>query len=394
MPIFRVVTPVRARARSSRIAAILLAGAAALLPADPSVESSDASAVTASVEPTGGSGVAALEAFADPTAIWGPGIEAEIERAYRETFRTYVVDGRIMTLRMPFAQNFERQELAGTELIIYGDGKADPRVLWNRIDTILASPGFSDYVAELRDGREKVIVFDLPTQTWRASRDLFDLAGMKAGAYRGLPHRPYVYHNGAGVEPSDVYNYLYSVGRVGMDCSGFVWHILASVAESQGLDLGAVLARTLGVRGGKDPSFYVGTQFFDSDSHQLIQVRDRIRNLRPGDVMLFRSQDGRAGHSAVIQSIDLDEGVLRYLQSTDEAPQLMRGVHASYVFFDPAAPDISLSDPSLEWSQQRFAPFPGEYASAFSNDGERYRADFGAGGGKVVRLRAMVGLFP
>ncbi len=337
---------------------------------------------------------AALEAFADPTAIWGAGIEAEIERAYRQSFRTYMIAGSIMTLRMPFAQNFERQELAGTELIIHGDGKADPRFLWDRIDTILESPDFQRYLDALRDGREKVVIFDLPTRSWRTSRDLFDLAGMKAGSYRGLPHRPYVYVNGEGIEPRDVYNYLYNIGRVGMDCSGFVWHILTTVAEGRGLNLGQILARTLGVRGGKDPSFYVGTQFFDSNSHQLIQVDDHLHNLRPGDVMLFRSQDGRAGHSAIIQSVDLTNGVIRYLQSTDEAPQDERGVHDSYVYFDPADSDARLSDPELEWSQQRFAPFPGEYASAFSDDGERYRADFGEGGGKVVRLRAMVDLFP
>lgn len=338
--------------------------------------------------------LAALEAFADPEAIWGAGIEAEIERAYRQSFQTYMIDGSIMTLRMPFAQNFERQELAGTELIIYGDGKADPQFLWARIDEILESDDFQRYLAALRDGREKVMIFDIPTQTWRTSRDLFDLAGMKAGAYRGLPHRPYVYVDGDGVEPADVYNYLYSIGRVGMDCSGFVWHILASVAESQGLDLGRVLAPTLGVRGDKDPSFYVGTQFFDSNSSQVLQVSEEIHNLAPGDIMLFRSHDGRAGHSAIIQSIDFEAGVLRYLQSTDEAPQETRGVHESFVYFDPDDPTVRLSDPSLEWSQERFAPFPGEYASAFSNDGERYRADFGEGGGKVVRLRAMDGLFP
>ncbi|MFW5827645.1 MAG: peptidoglycan endopeptidase [Alkalispirochaeta sp.] len=337
---------------------------------------------------------AALEAFADPAAIWGEGIEAEIERAYRQSFQTYMIDGSIMTLQMPFAQNFERQELAGTELIIYGDGKADPRFLWDRIDEILESADFQRYLDVLGDGREKVVIFDLPTGTWRTSTDLFDLAGMKAGSYRGLPHRPYVYVTGDGVEPRDVYNYLYGIGRVGMDCSGFVWHILTTVAEGGGVDLGRILARTLGVRGDRDPSFYVGTQFFDSNSQHLIQVEDYLHNLRPGDVMLFRSRDGRAGHSAIIQSVDMTKGVIRYLQSTDEAPQDERGVHDSYIYFDPERRDARLSDPELEWSQQRFAPFPGEYASAFSDDGERYRADFGEGGGKVVRLRAMVGLFP
>jgi hypothetical protein len=334
----------------------------------------------------------ALHAFADPAAVWGDGVESEIEKAYRASFRTYVIDGKFMTLRMPFAQNHERQELAGTELIIHGDGKADPAVLWEEIDTLLATADFKRYLDVLSDGKEKVIVFDLPSRSWRESRELFDLAGMRVGAYRGLPYRPYVYVTGQGVRPVDVYNYLYSVGRLGMDCSGFVWHILSTVAEGAGIDLGGELAHTLGVRQDEDPSFYVGTQFFDSNSRQLIQVEDEIRNLRPGDVMLFRSLDGRAGHSAVIQSINYESGVIRYLQSTDEAPQEERGVHESYIYFDPAHPETRLGDPSLEWTQQRFAPFPGEYASAFSNDGERYRADFGNGGGKVVRLKPMADL--
>ncbi len=393
MPILKVMTGLRVRASVPFPAVILLfAGAVGGF-------STDHAAVQTAEPDAGAAGngtVAArevLEAFADPEAVWGAGIEAEIERAYRETFRTYMIDRRIMTLRMPFAQNFERQELAGTELVIEGDGKADPHFLWTRIDSILESPDFRGYLEALRDGREKVVIFDLPTQTWRVSRELFDIAGMKTGAYRGLPHRPYVYVTGNGADATDIYNYLYSVGRVGMDCSGFVWHILSSVAESRGVDLGRILARTLGVRDGKNASFYAGTQFFDSESRQLIQVADEIRNLRPGDVMLFRSRDGRAGHSAVIQSIDFERGVVRYLQSTDEAPQETRGVHESFIYFDPDHPETRLNDPSLQWSQMRFAPFPGEYASAFSNDGERYRADFGAGGGKVVRLTAMEGLF-
>ena len=81
----------------------------------------------------------ALEVFADPAAIWGEGIEAEMGRAYSACFGAYLVDGKIMTLRMPFAQYFERQELAGTELVIDGDGKADRVFLWKRVDVILRS---------------------------------------------------------------------------------------------------------------------------------------------------------------------------------------------------------------------------------------------------------------
>jgi hypothetical protein len=91
-------------------------------------------------------------------------------------------------------------------------------------------------------------------------------------------------------------------------------------------------------------------------------------------------------HSAIIQSVDMRKGIVRYLQSTDEAPLNERGVHESLIYFDSAHPETALSDPSLVWSQNRYPPFPGEQASAFSDDGERYRA---YGGGRVVRLRVL-----
>jgi hypothetical protein len=94
-------------------------------------------------------------------------------------------------------------------------------------------------------------------------------------------------------------------------------------------------------------------------------------------------------HSAIVQSVDFSAGIIRYLQCTDEAPLAQRGVHDSYIHFDPARPAISLGDPSLVWSQTRYPPFPGEKASPFSDDGERYRAYPELGGGRVVRLKAL-----
>ena len=93
------------------------------------------------------------------------------------------------------------------------------------------------------------------------------------------------------------------------------------------------------------------------------------------------------GHAAVIQSVDFSAGIIRYLQCTDEAPLNERGVHDSFIFFDPARTNVSLSDPSLTWTKRRYPPFPGERVSAFSDDGERYRAFPELGGGRVVRLR-------
>jgi hypothetical protein len=219
---------------------------------------------------------------------------------------------------------------------------------------------------------------------------------MKAGSYRGLPHRPYVFATGRGIEEKDVYNYLYCIGLVGMDCSGFVWFILSYIGRQGGLDLGRLFSRELGVPRGVDPSWYVGTSFFNSNSSQIISVKDEIRNLRPADIILFRAANGGMAHSAIIQSIDFTNGVIRYLQCTDEAPLQERGAHESFIYFDPDNTDISLSDPRLQWTQKRFAPFPGEKDSPFSDDGERYRAfkelapSGSLSGGRVVRIRVLV----
>jgi hypothetical protein len=174
-----------------------------------------------------------------------------------------------------------------------------------------------------------------------------------------------------------------------MDCSGFVWHVLSYVAKQGGLDLGNALRRSLGVPRGDDPAWYVGTSFFNSKSSQITAVQDKIKNLRPADIILFRGSDGSIAHSAVIQSVDFKRGIIRYLQSTDEAPLPERGVHESFIRFDPADTEIPLSDISLNWTQQRQAPFPGEKASPFSDDGDRYRAFGELGGGRVVRLRLL-----
>jgi hypothetical protein len=333
-----------------------------------------------------------IAAFSDPARIWGHGVESVIEEAYREAFKTVIIGGRIMNLRLPFAENNERSDLTDQGWEIPGGGKADPRYLWGTIGKILKSGDFLNYTNALIDGREKVIVFDIPAKTWTVSLDFFDIARMKAGAYQGLPHRPYVLVSGSGIQESDVYNYLYCVGWTGMDCSGFVWHVLSYVARRGGVDLGLSLRRSIRNPHGSNPSWYVGTKFFNSTNRELITVKDEIRSLRPADVLLFRGEDGSMVHSAIIQSVNFSTGVIRYLQSTDEAPLAERGIHESFITFDPNHPERSLKDPSVSWNQKRYPPFPGEKASPFSNDGERYRAYAEKGGGKVVRLRIMEGI--
>jgi hypothetical protein len=328
---------------------------------------------------------------------WGRGVEAAIESAYRACFRTFVIGDRILTLRIPFGENNDRAELAGNGLSIRGGGKADPRLLWDEIGKLLAAPDFAAYQASLSDGAEKAIVFDLSKRSWEENRDLFLLTRAKAGLYPGLPHKPVVLSEGEGLDAAAVYDYLFAVGGLGMDCSGFVWHSLTTVARAGGLDLARVFGRQAGSPSPTTTSLYIGTWFFTPNNKAFDLVDDRIDRLQPADIIVFRDEKGVPVHSAVIQSIDLKAGRLRYLQSTDEAPRNQRGVHESYINFDPAAPRTRLGDPSVIWLQTREAAFSGEPASTFMDDGARYRAwtnegvyaRTGRGGGFVVRLKAL-----
>jgi hypothetical protein len=330
----------------------------------------------------------ALRTFSDPSRLWGNGIERVIEEAYRQCIRTKIIDGRVMNVRLPFAMNNDRDALIPSRLDVLEDGKGSPDLLWPSIEEILASHEFAEYIRALSSGREKVIIFDMAQRKWSTSTDLFLIARIKAGSYKGIPHRPYVLTSGRGALESDVYNYLYCIGFVGMDCSGFVWHVLDYIGKQGGIDLSRTMAPAMGLPRDADLSRYVGTSFLNSRNPQIIAVNDEIRNLRPGDIMLFRDIEGVIVHSAVIQSIDRANGVLRYVQCNNVAPLDERGVHDSYIYFDPSNPAASLKDPSLHWSQKRFAPYSGEEIP-WADDGERYRYVLN-GGGRVVRLQALI----
>jgi hypothetical protein len=215
---------------------------------------------------------------------------------------------------------------------------------------------------------------------------------MSSGAYVQLPHEPWVLTGGQGIRQSDIYNYLYCMGLVGIDCSGFVWQTLCYVADKAGVDLPARFRRILGAPSGDTANYYVGTSFYNSGSKALENIDPKIKNLRPGDILLFITQDGSAIHSAIIQDVDFSKGIITYMQSTDEAPSDERGVHESTISFDPARPELSLKDPDVTWNQQRDPPFPGEMESPYSNDGARFRAFPEKGGGKVVRLKILATL--
>ena len=328
-----------------------------------------------------------LASFSDPTRIWGNGIESVIERAYRQFFITRIIGDRVMNIRMPFAMNNERDFMVKENWEIFMDGKGDPQKIWTAIEEILDSKEFEEYINALSSGREKVIIFEMNERKWSMQTDIFVIARIKSGAFRGLPHRPYVLTSGNGALESDVYNYLLCIGFVGLDCSGFVWHILDYIGMQGGINLGAVLSGALGAPRGSEAARYAGTAFFGSKNQQLVQVNDEIRNLRPADILLFKDIDGTIVHSAIIQSIDLKKGVIRYLQCTNVAPIFERGAHESFIYFDPANTAVSLKDPSLHWTQRRAPPFAGEDIP-FSGDGEIFR--YKLNGGKVVRLRALV----
>jgi hypothetical protein len=330
-----------------------------------------------------------LSAYSDPSLEWRGAVEAAIESAYRECFRAFFIDGKVVTLALPFAEESERSELAQSELKVEGGGKSDPGALWESAARILASPNFAKYLRTLSDGREKLIQFDIATRSWSASADRFALERMLTGRYPGLPHRPVVLSRGGGAAIPDVYNYLYCVGRVGIDCSGFVWHALCKMGAAGGLDLDAVRRRESKLPRSVDPSLYVSAQYFDPKGGRTREIYDRVELMLPGDIILFRGEDGTIIHSAIVQSIDLAAGRLRYLQSTDESPQGERGVHESFILFDPGPSGASLKDEGIRWTQRRGATFEGELPPAFVDDGERYRAYQELGGGIVVRLKAL-----
>jgi cell wall-associated NlpC family hydrolase len=358
-------------ARRSLAAALLLASAAVSV-----------AAAAPAAEPD-------LSAYAESAGEWASPLEAAIERAYRECFRTFFIDGRLRTLRLPFAENSERSELAGAELKVEGGGKGAPGALWESIDRLLGSDDFASYLRALSDGREKVIYFDLPTRSWSASEDRFAVERMLKGIYAGLPHRPAVLSRALGAEDADIYNYVYCVGGLGIDCSGFVWHVLRAVGKEGGFDLDAARRREAKLPRKVDPSLFVGAQYFDPRNGRTRELSGRIDALLPGDILLFRGEDGLFIHSCVIQSVDFAAGKIRYLQSTDESPLYERGVHDSTILFDPSAPGAKLKDPGLGWTQLRGAAFEGEPPPAFVDDGGRFRAYAELGGGAVVRLKAL-----
>ena len=232
-------------------------------------------------------------------------------------------------------------------------------------------------------------MYNLQRRSYTVSTARAVLDSLDSDTYPGTPTRIFVRRSGDTVSEADVYNYLYAVAAVGVDCSGFAYHVLEVLGRAHGIDLDKALAGSLRVPP-QDVRWQVGLQFFDPASGFTDKVADRIEELRPGDMILFRGSDGSLKHSAVIQAVDLDSGIIRYIQSTDWALEEDRGVHSSIIRFDPARPREGLRHYSVKWLQQVRPPFEGEMEPRdWRTDGDRYLWYTEAGGSMVVRPRLL-----
>jgi len=323
-------------------------------------------------------------------------LERVIDKAYRSCLDTRKVGGSDLVLRIPFGQSGERRGSPGFEQRIFLGGKGDPGKIWAEIDRILASDEFAAYVALLQRPGNKAAFFDLEQRRVSVLFDptLNDL--LRQGPYPGTRTRVYVLKRGCRISGVDVYNFLYCIGAVGLDCSGFIFNVQEAIAAAFGQDLEEATAAALGVDADRVRRI-IGLWFFDPESSYSETVEDRIENLRPGDIVLFRGRVPGRGiwfrHSAVIRSVDFESGLIHYLQCTDWATPEQRGVHDSWIRFDPADPQVSLSDPSLEWLQRIEPAFVGETPLRYwKNDGHRYRSYQEEGGSVIVRLKMIQAL--
>ncbi len=314
-------------------------------------------------------------------------LEYIIEKAYRRCLRTHEIGGKSIVLSIPFGQNGEREGSLQFYQYIYLGGKGEPEDIWPQVDSLLASVEFAEYLDRLRQPGEKLILFDLEEKNYSIYDDKQLIEAMKEGPYPGTRVRVFVLKRDSSISEVDIYNYLYCVGAVGMDCSGFIYYIQKSIAKAYGIDLDGILAAIWNSSLKTVPQL-MGLWFFKPEEGNVDRVDDKINNLRPGDIFLFKGRGYIFRHSAVIQSIDFHRGVIRYVQCTDWAPQRERGVHESFIYFDPARPGISLKDEALKWSQKISPTFIGEPPLRFwKDDGDRYRSYMEAGGSVIVRLK-------
>jgi hypothetical protein len=319
-------------------------------------------------------------------------VEGLIQKAFEDYVRDYTIEGRSYIVRMPFGLNDERRGSPRYSQTFFMGGKGSPEQLWARVEEVFASADFRAYREALDSLDEKVVILDLEKRRFSLSRDPALIASMTGGEYPGTSTRIFVHKNGEGFTEADIYNYLYAIASVGVDCSGFLYHIHHAIAAAYGVDLDRLLARKLRLRP-ELVSRWIGTWFYDPAGGYTREMEDRIEDLRPGDVILFRGSDGSLKHSAMVQSIDLEESLVRYVQSTDWAIEPDRGVHRSTIRFDPFRPRANLDHYSVRWTQRVAPPFRGELEPRdWFTDGDRYLWYTQAGGSLVVRFSELAEL--
>ena len=314
-------------------------------------------------------------------------LESAVDRYLRET-RLGNVD---LTLRIPFAENGERKDGNGYSQSVLGGGKAEAAELWARIDEIVAGEDFRAYAAAIAEPGPLVLEFDLPAASWGPSAEPGLVAALRRGDYPGTRTRIFVLAEGDELDAASVYDYLYCVGGIGLDCSGFVYGVERCLARFLDLDLDGSLAASYGRTKDEWP-LWSGIWLFTPRTGPATRVDDRIADLRPGDIILFRGRGGGFRHSAVIVSIDRRAGILRYAQCTDWAPLALRGVHRSVVRFDPGDSAARLGDKDTVWEQGIQPAFSGEPGLIYwKTDGDRYRTLWESGQSIVVRLDPVAG---
>lgn len=160
------------------------------------------------------------------------------------------------------------------------------------------------------------------------------------------------------------------------------------IARQFGVDLCAEIAEDWGIRPEHVP-LYIGTAYYETAAAR--EIDDRIRDLRPGDIIVFPNRHKPNGHSAVIQSINFDKGIIRYVQSTDWVSEMkLRGPHISEISFSPDDKAQTLYDDKTQWLEYFGPTFESEECPWGDKDnGFRYRFDQFGGDyrGKVVRLK-------
>jgi hypothetical protein len=311
-------------------------------------------------------------------------VESIIERTYQSYSREIVIGGRKFLLRIPFGQCAERfpsQE-------IFMGGKGDPENLWKKIGKLLNEPNFVRYQEELSKPGEKLVLFNLLQSSYQIFFDKQEIETIKT-QFKGNELYPYEIKEISSLSEIDIYNYLYCLGRIGIDCAGFSFRFPRAIALQHGVDLYEELGKEWGIKPENVP-LNIGTWYYNHWNTE--RVDDKIINLRPGDLILFPDRRRPVVHSAVIQSIDFQKGRVRYVQCTDWVfNREERGPHDSEIVFYPSFSEKSLSDSFLIWTQKLGPVFEGETCPyGNENDGFRYRLP--PYRGKVVRLKRVAEL--